>query len=75
MNDENRKNLWRLIQLTGDDLINKLPNHPNHPNGRNPYAHVALKIKNHYGSSYKDLPDDKLEDVKLFLDNIKKEEG
>ena len=45
MNDENRKNLWRLIQLTGDYLINKLPNHPNHPNGRNPYAHVALKIK------------------------------
>ena len=25
--------------------------------------------------SYKDLPDDKLEDVRLFLDNIKKEEG
>jgi hypothetical protein len=75
MNDENRKNLWRLIQLTGDYLINKLPNHLNHPNGRNPYAHVALKIKNHYGSSYKDLSDDKLEDVKLFLDNIKKEEG
>ena len=75
MNDENRKKLWRLIQLTGDYLINKLPNHPNHPNGRNPYAHVALKIKNQYGSSYKDLPDDKLEDVKLFLDNIKKEEG
>ena len=75
MNDENRKNLWRLIQLTGDYLINKLPDHPNHPNGRNPYAHVALKIKNHYGSSYKDLSDDKLEDVKLFLDKIKKEEG
>ena len=75
MNDENRKNLWRLIQLTGDYLINKLPDHPSHPNGRNPYAHVALKIKNYYGLSYKDLSDDKLEDVKLFLDNIKKEEG
>ena len=75
MNDENKKNLWRLIQLTGDNLINKLPDHPNHPNGRNPYAHVALKIKNYYGLSYKDLPDDKLEDVRLFLDNIKKEEG
>ena len=75
MNDENKKNLWRLIQLTGDYLINKLPDHHNHPNGRNPYAHVALKIKNHYGLSYKDLSDDKLEDVKLFLDNIKKEEG
>ena len=75
MNDENKKILWRLIQLTGYYLINKLPDHPNHPNGRNPYAHVALKIKNHYGLSYKDFSDDKIEDVKLFLDNIKKEEG
>ena len=45
MNEANKKYLWKLIQLTGDCLINKLPDHPNHPNGRNPYAHVALKVK------------------------------
>tara|TARA_B100001564_G_scaffold3517_1_gene3059 strand:+ start:1139 stop:1339 length:201 start_codon:yes stop_codon:yes gene_type:complete len=45
MNEANKKYLWKLIQLTGDSLINKLPDHPNHPNGRNPYAHVALKVK------------------------------
>ena len=45
MNEANKKYLWTLIQLTGDSLINKLPDHPNHPNGRNPYAHVALKVK------------------------------
>ena len=49
MNDANKKYLWKLIQSTGDYLINKLPDHPNHPSGRNPYAHVALKVKNKFG--------------------------
>ena len=75
LNDKNRKYLWRLIQLTGDHLINKLPEHPNHPKGRNPYAHVALKIKNHYGLSYKDLPDDRINDVIFFLNHIRDNEG
>jgi len=75
MNDNNRKYLWSLIQSTGDFLLGKLPDHPNHPKGRNPYAHVALKVKTKFGLSYKDLPDDKLEDVKKFLNFIKIDEG
>ena len=75
MNDVNKKYLWKLIQSTGDYLINKLPDHPNHPSGRNPYAHVALKIKSNFGSSYKDLPDEKLEEIKEYLNLIKKNEG
>ena len=75
MNDDNRKYLWNLIQSTGDFLLNKLPEHPNHPKGRNPYAHVALKVKTKFGLSYKDLPDDKLEEVKRFLNFIKMDEG
>jgi hypothetical protein len=75
MNDDNRKYLWNLIQSTGDFLLDKLPVHPNHPKGRNPYAHVALKVKTKFGLSYKDLPDDKLEDVKKFLNFIKIDEG
>ena len=75
MNDNNRKYLWSLIQSTGDFLLGKLPDHPNHPKGRNPYAHVALKVKTKFGISYKDLPDDKLEDVKKFLNFIKIDEG
>ena len=75
MNDNNRKYLWRLIQSTGDFLLDKLPEHPNHPKGRNAYAHVALKVKNKFGLSYKDLPDDKLEEVKRFLNFIKIDEG
>ena len=55
MNDENKKYLWSLIQATGDFLVGKLPSHPNHPKGRNPYAHIALKVKNKFGLSYKDI--------------------
>ena len=75
MNDDNRKYLWNLIHSTGDFLLDKLPEHPNHPKGRNPYAHVALKVKTKFGLSYKDLPDDKLEEVKSFLNFIKMVEG
>ncbi len=75
MNDENKKLLWRLIQTTGDFLVNKLPDHPNHPKGRNPYAHVALRVKTHFGNSYKDLPDAYFDKVEDYLEVIKKEEG
>ena len=75
MNDVNKKYLWKLIQLTGDSLINKLPDHPNHPNGRNPYAHVALKVKNKFGKSYKYLPDEKVNEVINYLNILKQIEG
>ena len=75
MNNENKKCLWRLIQLTGDFLVNKLPDHPSHPRGRNPYAHVALRVKTHFGNSYKDLPDAYFYKVVDYLEVIKKEEG
>ena len=44
--------------LTGDSLKDKLPEHSNHPKGRNSYAHIFLEIKNKFGCSYKDVPDD-----------------
>ena len=75
MNQDNKKYLWKLIQLTGDSLINKLPDHPNHPNGRNPYAHVALKVKNKFGKSYKYLPDEKVNEVINYLNILKQIEG
>tara|TARA_B100001996_G_scaffold339194_1_gene292051 strand:+ start:416 stop:643 length:228 start_codon:yes stop_codon:yes gene_type:complete len=75
MNDENKKLLWKLIQATGDFLVNKLPDHPSHPKGRNPYAHVALRVKTHFGKSYKDLSDSHFNEVVDYLELIKKEEG
>ena len=75
MNDQNKKYLWKIIQLTGDCLINKLPDHPHHPSGRNPYAHVALKVKNNFGLSYKDLHYEKFNDIIEYLNLIKRNEG
>ena len=72
MDKINKEKIWRLIQNTGDGLLGKLPDHPNHPNGRNPYAHVAICVKNKFNASYKDIPDDKLNEVLQYIDFLKK---
>ena len=71
MKKENAKKLWELIQETGDFLKGKLPDHHNHPKGRNPYAHVALEVKNHFGITYKDIPDEKYNEVIEYLEKLK----
>ena len=71
----NKERIWRLIQKTGDALVGKLPEQPNHPKGRNPYAHVALKVKKRFGCSYKDIANDKYQEVVDFLNVIQREEG
>ena len=50
MNEENRRKLWKIIQEAGDYLEGQLPDHPNHPKSRNPYAHVAICVKNKFNS-------------------------
>ena len=72
MHEENAKKIWQLILETGDSLKGVLPDHPNHPKGRNPYAHISLEIKNKYGCSYKDIPDDQLNELIKFIDYLKK---
>ena len=71
MTPENKKKLWREILLAGDYLKNKLPEHPNHPKGRNPYAHIALEIKNKFKMSYKDLPDEEYDNILNFIKFLK----
>ena len=71
MNKENASKIWRLIQQTGDELFGKLPDHPNHPKGRNPYAHVALEVKTHFKMTYKDIPDEKCNEVVNYLEFLK----
>ncbi len=71
MNNENQKEVWRVIQKHGDFLINKLSPHTNHPMGRNPYAHICTLIKSHFGCSYKDVEDEKREDLINFITRIK----
>ena len=71
MNKENASKIWKFIQATGDELVGKRPAHPNHPKGRNPYAHVALEVKNHFGMTYKDIPDEKYKIVIEYLEKLK----
>ena len=71
MNKENANKLWKIIQETGDYLRNKLPDHPNHPNGRNSYAHVAISVKSKFNSSYRDIDDEKLEEVIKYINSLK----
>ena len=72
MNKENASKLWKLIQEAGDYLQNKLPDSSSHPKGRNPYAHVALCIKDKFGLSYKDIPENNFNKVKEYIDYLKK---
>ena len=71
MNEENRRKLWTLIQEAGLYLVGQLPSHPNHPKGRNPYAHVALCVKNKFQASYKDIPDTKYNEVVDYINFLK----
>ena len=71
MNKENTTNLWKIIQEAGDYLAGQLPNHPNHPKGRNSYAHVALCVKEKFNVSYKDIPDEKFDEVVKFIKFLK----
>ena len=72
MNEDNRRKIWKIIQEAGDYLEGQLPDHSNHPKGRNPYAHVALCVKEKFKASYKDISDEKLNDVLDFIEFLKK---
>ena len=49
----------------------QLPEHSNHPKGRNPYAHVAICIKNKFSKSYKDIPEEKYNEVIEYINFLK----
>ena len=66
MNKEKASKLWKIIQEAGDYLRGQLPDHPNHPKGRNPYAHVAICVKDKFQMSYKDIDDNKFDDHLSF---------
>ena len=71
MNEDNRRKIWKLIQEAGDYLQGQLPEHPNHPKGRNTYAHVALAVKNNFNTSYKDIDDNKFDEVIKFINYLR----
>ena len=71
MNKENASKLWKIIQEAGNYLEKKLPEHPNHPKGRNSYAHVAICVKNKFNASYKDIEDEKFDEVIKYIEYLK----
>ena len=71
MNKENASKLRKIIQEAGDYLQGQLPDHPNHPKGRNPYAHVAICVKQKFNDSYRDISDEKLNDVIKYIEFLK----
>ena len=71
MNKVNKIKLWKIIQEAGDYLQGQLPEHPNHPKGRNPYAHVAICVKEKFNVSYKDIPDEKYDAVLEYIKFLK----
>ena len=71
MSPDNARKLWKIIVETGDYLVGQLPDHPNHPKGRNPYAHVAICIKSKFNASYKDIEDEKFDEVLKYVEFLK----
>jgi len=71
MSPENSRKLWKIIQEAGNYLEGQLPDHPNHPKGRNPYAHVALCVKNKFDNSYKDIEDKLFAEVVQYIEYLK----
>ena len=72
MSPDKARIIWKLIQEAGDYLQGQLPDHPNHPKGRNPYAHVAICVKSKFQLSYKDIEDDKFDEVVKYIEFLKK---
>ena len=72
MSPDKARIIWKMIQEAGDYLQGQLPDHPNHPKGRNPYAHVAICVKSKFQLSYKDIEDDKFDEVVKYIEFLKK---
>ena len=71
MKKGNASKLWKIIQEAGDYLLGQLPDHPNHPRGRNSYAHIAICVKSKFNLSYKDIPDEKYDEVIKYIEFLK----
>ena len=70
MNEANRKMVWDRMQEAANQLRGLLPPSRRHPKGRNPNAHIAKCIKNKWRKSYKDIPDEKVDEVMAYIDYL-----
>ena len=70
-----KSKVWADMRAAGDRLKTVLKEDPRHPRGRNPYAHVAGSVRDRFGCSYGELPDEKAPEVILYLEELVKLEG
>jgi len=71
---ELKKEVWEEMRALGDRLQSVLLPDSRHPRGRNPYAHVAGCVKDHFGCSYGDLPDERVGELRDYLQALEKKE-
>ncbi len=62
------------MRAVGDRLQGFLESDIRHPRGRNPYAHVAGCVKEKFGCSYGDMPDERVGEVRRYLIELEAEE-
>jgi len=62
------------MRAVGDRLQGVLESDVRHPRGRNPYEHVAGCVKERFGCSYGDLPDERVGEVRRYLIELEAEE-
>lgn len=70
-----KREVWGKMMKAGDRLKPVLQEDPGHPKGRNPYAHVAGCVRDKFGCSYGELPDEKAPEVIFYLEELVKLEG
>jgi hypothetical protein len=62
------------MRAVGDRLQGFLESDIRHPRGRNPYAHVAGCVKEKFGCSYGDMPDERVGEIRRYLIELEAEE-
>ena len=70
-----KREVWGKMMKAGERLKPVLQEDPGHPKGRNPYAHVAGCVRDKFGCSYGELPDEKAPEVIFYLEELVKLEG
>ena len=62
------------MRAVGDRLQGVLERDIRHPRGRNPYAHVAGCVKEKFGCSYGDMPDERVGEIRRYLIELEAKE-
>jgi len=69
MSPENAKVIYEFVSKAGDSLKGKLFPNDEHP-ARNSYAHLWHSIKEKFGASYKDVADDRFDELLAFVKQV-----